>query len=169
MPPGAVAAPMLEGSTMLSEPLLWPLATVATLGSSRPRDDSGCISRGGTPGAPLSAGEALGRRPPGWQAQGITPARVREPEGHCAHARAYPVRLSADSLAPPHPPTRHLSAHSRTDLLTRTSCSRARGATVRMRRHPRVHTCTPGTRGASLLLRDPDPPGACTRHAAHVS
>lgn len=43
MPPGAVAAPMLEGSTMLSEPLLWPLATVATLGSSRPRDDSGCI------------------------------------------------------------------------------------------------------------------------------
>lgn len=47
-----------------------------------------------------------------------------------------------------------MSAHSRTDLLTRTSCSTARGATVHMRRHPRVQTCTPGTGGASLLLRD---------------
>lgn len=28
---------------MLSEPFLLSLATVATLGSSRPRDDSGCI------------------------------------------------------------------------------------------------------------------------------
>ena len=43
MPPGAVAALTLEGSMMLSEPLLLSPATVATLGSSRPRDDSGCI------------------------------------------------------------------------------------------------------------------------------
>lgn len=28
---------------MLSEPFLLSLATVATVGSSRPRDDSGCI------------------------------------------------------------------------------------------------------------------------------
>lgn len=47
------------------------------------------------PRGPTERSEALGRRPPGWQAQGVTPARVREPEGHCARARAYPGRLSA--------------------------------------------------------------------------
>ena len=34
---------------------------------------------------------------------GVTPARAREPEGRCGHARAYPARLSAHSLAPPRP------------------------------------------------------------------
>lgn len=43
MPPGAVTAPVFEGSTRPSEPLLSSPATVATLGSSRPRDASGCI------------------------------------------------------------------------------------------------------------------------------
>lgn len=32
---------------------------------------------------------------------GVTPARAREPEGRCGHARAYPARFSADSLAAP--------------------------------------------------------------------
>ena len=38
---------------------------------------------------------------------------MREPEGHCAHARAYPVRLSADTHAcHPHKPEHPLPLHA---------------------------------------------------------